>query len=341
MQNRVEYNNLSKELKEEFEWHKPLQPDEKVTFVALGGRSTGKRTYPSGRTEPVPIYKASVRVPSTDVIFDPFKDNGLGMQPGGNVDIGVPTMWDSQANRWLFEELEFTKGNKNTMTISGREPHKRFIIDYLRTSNYNRSNPKAIPPAGVGFLFEEVKTFARAKDVIKNEKEKASAKKIIFDMTNAEVSAQMVTLNLASKATTEENQLELLQYIDNPVNLKKFLGQASDTRTPVRFVIQKAVDLELIAYEPVSKQWSYSGTQGNKNICQCTPGADPYEHLMTYFFHNKHGEAHKDHLEAIINKMEADKNLEYVVEKNKDFKTESKDTKFKKKEVPGEISNAT
>lgn len=315
---RVEYNRLSRELREEFEWDTPMAQNDSVTFVALGAKSMAQRKLLSGKYEPVPIHKASLLIPAADIIYDEFKDNGKdrdgnAMPLGGNVDIGVPVMWNSEKLSYLFDVIEFTKGNKNVITISGKEPHKRHIINYLRACNYNRSNERAIPHAGVGFLFEEVKTFARAKDRMRNEREQSQAKALIIGMTQAELAMQMSVMNIALQRTTEENQIALIDFIASPANLKKFLGQAVDNRTPVRHVIQQSVDLEFITYEPIAKIWSY--TQNKKIICQCTPGADPYEHLMTYFFTNKHGSAHLEALESKIAKDAADKALEYSVKK--------------------------
>jgi len=310
MTQRQEYNKISKRLRKELEWDKELKPNETVTFRNLGNPKHTKDI----QGNPVPILRASVNIPPRDTIYDPWRNN---LHPddenyhkgeteefncGGNVEIGVPKDWDSKNNTWTFEQIEFTKIGDNKLTFSGREPHKRHIINYLRATNYNRSNPHSIPPGGTGHIFEEVKDHEIAAKKMNIEKEMHRAKGIIFDMSASELATQLGVLKRAVKPNKTENEAQLIEFISAPTgnyaNLKKFLGGAVDTRTPIIHSINKAVELDIISYEEISHQWFFSETR--KQIKQVTPGADPYEDLMRFFFENTHGRVQLSYIDKKI-----------------------------------------
>lgn len=315
---KVEYNKLSKKLRQELEWDKPLKPDESVTFELIGkGQVVQKLARLGGnKYESHQTHRASVWIPPTDIIYDPWKNNLSLDDPnyskgeteefgcGGNVDIGVPTTWNSARSEWQFETIEFTKGSKGVITISGREPHKRGQVNYLRASNFNRSNRSSNPPRGTGHLFEEIKVQARAKDRIKFEKEKNMAVNHILSMSDADAAMSCKVLNLPIKGSLEENLDQLMNFIITAKGLKQFLGQSNDTRTPVLYVIKKAVDLEMIKYDDTSRIWSYADNK--RYLAQVTPGSDPYQHLLDYFFNTKQGEVHREFLETQIAKLDTD-----------------------------------
>jgi len=300
MTQRPEYNKISDELKKELGWDKTLKPNESVTFRNLGNPKHTRDT----QGNKVEIFRASVNIPPTDIIYDPYKDNGPGMEPGGNVEIGVPKSWDSKNNQWTFEQIEFTKIGDNKLTFSGREPHKKYIIDYLRACNYNRTNPHSTPPGGSGHIFEEVKDQEIASKRVNIEKELHNAKGIIFGMSAPELATQLSVLKKPVKATKQENEIQLIDFItdnkNNYANLKKFLGGAVDTRTPIIHSINKAVELEIIAYEENSHVWNFPLTR--KIIKQVPPGADPYDDLMKYFFESTIGRGQLAYVDNMIEK---------------------------------------
>lgn len=313
MVEKQEYNKISDQLKKELGWDKTLKPNESVTFRNIGNPKHTKDI----KGNKVEILRASVNIPPTDTIYDPWKDNGPGSEKGGNIEIGVPVSWDSKNNKWNFEHIEFTKIGNNQLTFSGRDPHKKFIVDYLRATNYNRSNPHSIPPGGSGYVFEEVKSQEIAVKRINLEKESHTARTIIFEMSASELSTQLSILKMPIKASKEENQTQLLDFVGNPnnnhVNLKKFLGGAVDTRTPIMHSINKAYELEIIGYEENSRVWFFTETK--KHIKQVTPGVDPYDDLMNFFFINTHGKVELEYIDKKIEKHGVDQYLESMPEK--------------------------
>lgn len=302
---RIEYNKISAKLKDELGWDKPLKPNERVQFELLSKGKVSKQLSALGshKYENVQDYRASVRIPPTDTIYDPYKDNGEGREPGGNVEIAGPHTWNSRDQIWEFENIEFTKGNKGTITVSGTEPHRRPIINYLRACNYTRSNRNAIPPRGTGFVFEEIRIADKAREMMRFEKEKSMAVNHILAMATPEAAMACQLLNFAIKESLEENQAQLISMVQNASGLKKYLGQSNDARSPVMYTIKRAVELEFISYEDISRVWSYKDSK--KQLAQVTPGSDPYEHLLDYLFNTKIGETHRDFLETQIAKVDA------------------------------------
>ena len=274
------YNQLSQKYKEEIGWNTLPPRGSKVTFRVLGGSKTVRRRLTDGSTEPAESYKAGVFIPNTDWVYDPYAEGGPKL-----VQIAA-VRGDNPAN-YQFEQLHFNRQSKLQVTIADNEPHKMHILNYLRASNFNRSNPHARPHPSTGFIFEEVKTQLIDRNYNLSKKELAQATLQITDMSDVEVIAQIKTLKLPMQETADANRSTLLKYIEAPENLKRFFGTSVDVRIPMKETIEKALKEEIIVFKDDSKAWHFFDTQ--KHMTSVTPGVDKYDHLIDFFTMNQHG----------------------------------------------------
>jgi hypothetical protein len=295
---RVTYNNLSEKFKKQIGWGKPLERDEVVEFQWLDIPLVKQNG------EFLPFYSLK-RLPNVDSVYDPYreeKDGGPGMVQIAYVENELKNTEDKPTAG--LGEIEFTKANKCTITISGRDSSKMNLLYYLRAHSLNQSNPLATP-SNYGFKFKELEPVKTAKQKMKEYKDLNDTMNYIMEMKEAEVVSILGALKHAIKPSFEENQASLVSFIQDKPNREKFQALSKDVRTPIAALITKAVELELIRYQKDPKTWIYVAT--GKELTQVPPQTDNIEHLLGYFHNNKNGKAFKDFLEKEVELIRAEK----------------------------------
>jgi len=249
----------------------------------------------------VVVYPRSVRVPNTDVIFDPNKKGS-----DKRVNLGYIESIDRNTGNPRFGEIEFLGAKMGAITLSTRRPSDVELINYLRSSNYNKSNPLAEQPEG-GFKFEELKPVLTAKQKLKAKKQRAEAENMILNMTKAQSVTYLKSLKQKTYGSVEENIMALTDYIQTPENLARFFSLSTDTKLPVAELVSDAKRHNIVRYDNATDSWNYVNT--GKVITQVAPGQDETEHFVEYLFSDSRGQKVREYLEAELNKNKADDEL--------------------------------
>jgi hypothetical protein len=311
---KVIYNDLSDEFKAKVGWGKLLKAEEKAEFQWLS-IPTQKQNG-----EMLPVY-GTKRIPNVDSVFDPWaKDKNGNISPRVVQIAYIDAETGNEKEPYIFGEIKFTKEEKCTLTISGREPKKIGLLNFLRACNFNQSNPLA-KTSSVGFLFKELEPAKTANQRIKEIKEITSTNSYIAELTEAKTISMLQALQHQIFPTHEENQLALLEYVKTKQGRDKFNRLSTDVRMPIAALIGKAKETDKIRYEENSKIWSYVPT--GKLITQVPPQTDATAHLVEYFHNDAHGKAFKEFLEMEIGAknseealVEAAENLEKIESQN-------------------------
>jgi hypothetical protein len=292
---RVIYNDLSEKLKKQLKWDEPLKDHEVVQFQWLNIPVIKQ----SGQM--LPFYSLK-RLPNVDHIYDPWAEGGPKMVAIAYV---VNEIANTEAKpKEGLGEVEFSKGEKCVITISGRDIKKRPLLNYLRAHSANASNPHA-NPGSQGFLFKELEPAKTAEQKLKERKELTMCENYIYDLKDTQVVSFLSALKQRTYPTPEENMSALIEYVQVKSQRDKFNALSTDARTPVAALIAKAKDKDLIRYESDPKTWIYVETK--KVITQVPPHTDPEEHIVGYFHNNINGKAMKEFLEKEIEAMEAER----------------------------------
>jgi hypothetical protein len=306
---KVVYNELSVELKKQIGWGVPLKRDEIVQFQWLNIPEVKQNG------EMLPVYGLKT-LPNVDSIFDPKKNELV------QIAYVVNELKNTEDNpTGGLGNIEFTKADKCTITISGRDTKKMDLLYYLRAHSMNQSNPLATPPT-YGFVFKELEPVKTAKQKLKERQEVTSCESYIYDMKEAEVISLLKALKQRIYTSQEENMSALVEFVQVKANRDRFNSLSKDVRTPIAALIETALEKELIRYNEDPKTWEYVATK--KPITQVPPQVDGKEHLLEYFHNNTHGKAFKEFLEKELgamnsneSKVEAEKELVKVEKKNK------------------------
>lgn len=298
---KVIYNNLSKKFKEAVGWDEPLRADGVVEFEWLHIQKTKQNGVE------LPSYGLK-RIPNVDSVFDEWAEGGPRM-----VQIAfIEAETGNEKEPYRFGEIHFKKTDRCTITITGREPKKFGLLNYLRACNFNSSNPLANPSSSLGFLFKEMEPVKTAKQKIKEDQAINSVKNYIYDMNEAKTISMLQALQQPIHSSFEENQLALIEFVNTKQGRDKFNRLSTDVRMPIAALIGKATELDKIRYEDTQKMWVYVPTK--RMIIQVPPQTDGTAHLIEYFHNNEHGKAFKEFLESEI----AFKNTEEALEDAKD-----------------------
>jgi hypothetical protein len=290
---KVEYNKLSKEFEDKTGWGKPLGRDEVVQFQILNIPVIKQNG------EMLPYYSQKW-LASEDIVFDPGTQK---MVPIAYIE-GYRS---DEKNPYIFGQIVFKKEDKNVITITGRETNKINLLNYLRASNFNESNPLA-RPGSQGFIFKELEPVKSAKQRLKEKEELAMCTTYILEMKESDVIATMKVLKLPIYTSADENRAYLVDFVQEKNNRSKFNSVSKDARMPVAALIETAVAKEIIRYEKDPMTWILVDTR--KEITQVVPQTDPMEHLIDYFHNNNHGRSIKDYVQKQLEVMSAEKSLE-------------------------------
>lgn len=311
---QVEYNNLSEKLKKDIGWGVALERDQVVQFQWLNipmGKQNG---------EVLPLY-GTKRLPNIDSIYDAHAEGGPKLVQIAYVTNSIlNTEKDPKAG---LGEIEFTKANKCTITITGRETGKMPLLWYLRAHSLNQSNPLA-EPSNYGFMFKELEPAKTAKQKLKERQEATNCESYIYDLKDTEVISFLRALKQPIHASAVENMSALVEFVQEKANRDKFNSLSKDVRTPIAALIEKALELEEIRYDKDPMTWIYVDTK--KVITQVPPQTDYKDHLLEYFHNNANGKKFKEFLEAKIGQ----KNANEAVEETKE-EVEKAELKEKKK----------
>lgn len=312
---KVIYNNLSTKIKDQIKWGKFLERDEVVEFQWLNIPIIKQND------QMLPFYSTK-RIPNVDAIFDPGRTN----EEGGPGLVAIGYVIDELKNtekdpRGGLGEVEFTRADKCTITITGRDLKKMPLLWYLRAHSLNQSNPLATPGT-CGFLFKELEPKKTAKQKLKDRQEVTSCESYIYDLKETEIISFLKALKQPVFASIDENMSHLVEFVQERSNRDKFNSLSKDVRTPIAALIEKALELEEIRYEKDPMTWIYVDTK--IVITQVPPHTDPKEHILEYFHNNSHGKKIKEFIEAKIGKLNATEVLE-------DAKEEVEKTEGKKK----------
>jgi hypothetical protein len=301
---KVTYNNLSERLKKEIGWGKPLGRDEVVEFQLV------HIPLLKQNGELLPYY-SNTRLPNVDAIYDPYAEGGPQMVQIAYV-VNETANTEKEPTKGLGE-IVFDKVNKCVITISGREPNKIGLLNFLRASNYNQTNAQATP-SSYGFIFRELEPVKNAKQKLKERLERNQCESYIDGMKEAELVSMLKALKQRTYSSLDENKLALVDFVQTKANRDKFNSLSKDARMPVAALITKAVELELIKYNEEPMTWNY--TSSGNMITQVPPQTDYNEHLIEYFHNNTTGKSVAAFLEkeiAVIyaaeDKKEAEKDL--------------------------------
>lgn len=287
---KVVYNNLSEEFKKQIGWGVPLKRDEVVEFQWLNIPVVKQNN------EMLPVYNLKT-LPNVDSIFDPFKKEMV------QIAYVVNELKNTEAHPTEgLGRIEFTKSDKCTITISGRDTSRMNLLYYLRAHSLNQSNPLA-EPSSYGFVFKELEPIKTAKQKLKERQEVTSCESYIFDMKDAEVISLLQALKQRSYPSPEERMSALIEFVQTKGNRDKFNSLSKDVRTPIAALISVAIEKELIRYNEDPKTWVYVATQ--KQILQVPPQSDNIEQLLDYFHNNTNGKAFKEFLEKEIESIHA------------------------------------
>lgn len=297
MANKQLYNNLSEKYKQKIGWSKPLGRDESVTFELIHIPVVKQ----NGKDEVFHSYK---RIPNVDSVYDPYLKNESGEEIGGMVEIAYVITDTGNEKNLKLGEIEFLKANKSTITITGKEPKLLGLLNFMRASNYNISNPMA-KPTPYGYIFKEIEPVKTAQQKLKERVELNDCTNYILALKEAETVSMLKALKQQVFPAFEENQSALVEFVQKKENRDKFNSLSKDVRMPIAALITKAQDLELIRYDKVSKIWLYTETK--KEITQVPPQSDNNDHLVEYFHSNKNGKAFKEFLEKEVDALNVGK----------------------------------
>lgn len=283
---KVTYNNLSEKFKKEIKWGVAPDKDQVIEFQWLNIPIVKQNG------EMLPVYGLKT-LPSIDSIYDPYAEGG-----GQMVQIAyIERETGNEKTPYDFGKIEFTRSNKCTITISGKDKSKLNLLYYLRAHNLNATNPLATP-SSYGYVFKELEPAKTAGQKLKDRKEVTSCENYIYDLKEAELVSMLKALRQPTFNTLEENMSSLIEFIQVKANRDKFNSLSKDVRTPIAALISKAVDLKELEYEKGPMNWIYVDTK--KHLTTVPPQTDPYEHLVEYFHNNVNGKAFKEFLEAKI-----------------------------------------
>ncbi len=299
---KVIYNNLSQKFKDTVGWDKPLKAEEKIEFQWINIPTTKQNG------EMLPYY-GTKRIPNVDSVFDQWAEGGPRM-----VQIAyIESETGSENKPYTFGEIHFKKEDKCVITITGREPKKLPLINYLRACNANQNNPLA-NPSTMGYLFKELEPAKTAKQKRKEINELKDALNYIDEMEEAKAISLLQALKQPIHPTEDENKLALATFIQDKGNRDKFNRLSTDVRMPIAALVEKASskEVDFIRYEEDPKTWVYSST--GRLITQVPPQTNPITHLVEYFHNNEHGKAVKEFIEAEIGMKNTEKSLEIATE---------------------------
>lgn len=252
---------------------KDLERDEKVIFKLVQKPMIAHDT--GGQKKE--IYPASKYVPSTENIWD-----GKDMH-----EISIP------------EDILFLHAEGAQIVITGKEPHKRPLLWYLRMSNYNGSNPYAI--AGKEIIFEEVSYDAINIREFEKESEIASLITFIKNQNTSDLTQIAKQLSVSTGDTDTSKQMALVAYIKNDANRERFKNLTINGSESLKELIKKAESLDLLVFDQDTKIWSkIEGATKMGDILQVQIGSDYYDALVRYFVTDPKGKKLRTFYESKI-----------------------------------------
>jgi hypothetical protein len=303
---KVVYNNLSAEFKKKVGWGVPLGRDEVIEFQLINIPLVKQNG------EWLPFYSPT-RLPNIDAVLDPHAEGGPTMVQIAYVLSEIKNTEKDPTSG--LGEIQFTRANKGVITITGREPGKIGLLNYLRACNYNASNPLA-QPSPYGFIFKELEPVKTAKQKLKERVDLSNCVTYISEMKDPEVVSMLKALKLPTFSSGDENMSYLVEFVQKNENRARFNSLSKDARMPVAALISMAMERELIRYEKDPMTWNYVAT--GKMITQVPPQTDSTEHLLEYFHNNTNGIAFKNFLATeldLIKAGESKKSAEVDLEK--------------------------
>ncbi len=243
-----------------------LERDEKVIFKLVQKPMIAHDT--GGQRKE--IYPASKSVPSKEQVWD-----GKDMH-----EISIP------------EDILFLHAEGAQIVVTGKEPHRRPLLWYLRMSNYNRSNPYAI--AGKEPIFEEVSYDAINIKEFEKESEIASLITFIKGQSTADLTQITKQLSVSAGDADTSKQMALVAYIKNDANRERFKSLTINGAESLKELVKQAEKLDLIKLDSTTRIWSMI-ENGNVmgDILQVQIGSDSYDALVKYFVTDPKGKQHK------------------------------------------------
>lgn len=282
MSEKREYNNLSPQLLAKMP---KLKKGEKMTFQVNGVRNdkiTGKMICPK-----------SVRIPSTDRIYDPWGLSGLDkngdpIHEGAFVDIAYiqrekPAPKDSSRSSVTeLGKIVFTNTTAGVIDIIGGKRDREKMMMFLFFTNKNTSNKDKewfVEPDGKQ-QFHLVERTVKAKASLSEEKKKDSAVAVIMKMEVEEVDKIAAGLipNIHNQLSFEEKVMKLRTIAMKDPN--KILGLSKDVETSSIAFIEDCFSAGLIEIDKSKNQILWSDDK--VKLCSIK-GTTPHNSLKRYF----------------------------------------------------------
>jgi hypothetical protein len=233
------------------------------------------------------IYPSAKYVPKNEAVFLIDKQ-------------GIPREFEVEAP----EPIVFLGEMSGEIIIRGTEPHKLPLLYALRMSNYNASNIYRNDSKSA--VFEEITENVNTKNTLREKQEIAAMTEYIFSKKPAEINALYKDLNLVGADTEEEKRMAMITMIESSSQGRDvFRNIGMKKSSVVREVIKKAVESEILIFNPTTKVFSNAiktdGMTVELNPIFTVPlGQDADEALVAYFLTDPSGKKQYEKLDQLV-----------------------------------------
>lgn len=276
-----DFNNVSNELKPV-----PLKRGGVATYRLLTGRVDPSRKDDLGR--PVISFGKAVRIPTSDRIWDPFKN--------AFVDIGVVKEFTAN-NVTRTKAFYVTNGgdyeNNGIFQLSGNSNDDSEVYEFLEISNYNASFEHRDP--SVEPLFERV-DFSKEnnKKVILITK-KADALMRATHMSLTEMRDFCAQMNWNETAEENEVRSKVLTFAEQYP--EKFVELLSDVQANTRSLVKQATTKGVVQYDPAQHRYVWGKTEQTIAQLDRIDGKTHLEIFADWLINAKNGSSIKTKIE--------------------------------------------
>jgi len=204
-----------------------------------------------------------------------------------------------------FGMVEFKGQDGGAIMFTAKDANRFGLLRYLRCMNQNKTN--LLKSDNKVSVFKELEPVKSAREQMRIDKEIMEVKLSIHELSNAEAVTYLKSLKKPHYEEQERNINALLEYVKDPVGIKKYMSLSTDIRLPLIGMVNEARVKGVVLFSEDENTWTY-GSTGRRVCPPITPGSEPVEYLVDFMHNDKEGKAVLNYIKAQIEGEKADEN---------------------------------